>query len=269
MAVKTVPAGCYLQPNNSESNDADGNTGCTFDVKGMYVDLESWKNSFVFGNDTFEGRVIVSSNLRRVPGDAGILTITTDASGSVDGSGASVAYKGVWSFKAARNDMSILAYCGDAASRTAIELWQKETDYDLAKAYEYKDESGNAKPLNNEEKLIAKKIEKGREAVIKFYPILTFTSYYKTCPRQWAVDIGLIRTPEAAAADRLIAPANINSVIQDFVWLKVQDDVDEMPESGFKRVQSWWGIHENDGGWDADFYGPERWPIPLTKRKNA
>lgn len=265
MAVRTVPEGCYLQPNNTESNDGDGNVDYTFDVKGMYADLESWKNTIVFGTDTFEGRVIVSTNLRRVPGDAGVLTITTDSSDSVDVSSGSVAYKGVWSFRAARNDMSILGYCGDAASRVAVELWQKETNYDLAKAYKYRDESGSEKELNDKEKLIAKKIEKGRESVVRFFPILTYTSYYKSCPRQWAVDIGLIRTPEAAAADRLIAPANINSVIEDFVWLKVQDDIEEMPETGFKRTQSWWGISEDDGGWDVDFYGPERWPIPLKK----
>ena len=265
MAVRTVPSGCYLQPSNTESTDRNGLDGFTAEVKGSYSDLETWMRTFVIGTDTFDGHVIRSRNLRRVAGDLGVLAITMsddDAAQSGDGGGTS-AYKGVWSFKSARNDVSIMAYCGSAAQRVHIELWQKETSATIADADKYRDDDGTVHELTNAEKMIVDKIRLGRETVVRFYPVLTYTSYYRSCPQNWGVDVGLIRTP-AAAADRVIAPANINSVISGFVWLKVQDDVEELPESGFKRVMSWWGIHENDGGWDQDFYGTNRWPMPLT-----
>lgn len=270
MAVRTIPDGCYLQPNNTDYIETSGLDGFTAEVKGSYSALETWMRTFVIGTDTFDGHVITARNLRRVPGNLGVLRIEL-SDGATGGSGESElnAYKGVWSFKAARNDVSILAYCGSAAQRVHIELWQKETSATVADADKYRDDDGTEHELTSSEKKIVDKIRRGRETVIKFYPILTYTCYYKSCPKNWAVDIGLIRPPAAATADRIIAPANINSVISGFVWLKVQDDVDEMPEGGFKRVMSWWGIHANDGGWDQDFYGENRWPMPLTSGSNA
>lgn len=268
MAVRTIPNDCYLQPNNTDSAQESGENGYTDEVKGLYTTLETWMRTFVLGVDTFNGHVIQSRNLRRAPGLSGILRIESSDPVSEDET-TQRAYKGVWSFKAARNDMSILAYCGSAAKRVAIELWQKETNADIAGAFKYRDDDGTEHELNDAERLIVGKILRGRETVVKFFPVLTYTAYYRSCPKNWAVDIGLIRTPEAAAADKVLAPANINSVISGFVWLKIQDDVDEMPEGGFKRVLSWWGIHENDGGWDQDFYGANRWPMPLTSGSNA
>lgn len=266
MAVMTVPSGCYLQPNNTDTTDSSGLDGFTADVKGPYSGLETWMRTFVIGTDTFDGHVIRSRNLRRVAGNLGVLTITmsdNDSAEQGDGGG-TVAYKGVWSFKAARNDVSIMAYCGSAAQRVHIELWQKETSSAIADEDQYRDDDGTVHDLTSAEKMIVDKIRRGRETVVKFYPVLTYTAYYRTCPQNWGVNVGLIRTPAAAAADRIIAPNNINSVISGFVWLQVQDDVDELPEGGFKRTWSWWGIHENDGGWDQDFYGTNRWPMPLT-----
>lgn len=262
MAVMTLPEGCYAQPNNIDSLDQSGINGFTDNIKGLYSDLETWMGTFVIGTDTFNGRVIRSRTLRRAPGDCGILTITTDYADSVVET-IQQGYKGVWTFHAARNDKSILAYCGSAASRIHIEMWQKETDSTLADAYQFKDDNGTVHDLTNPEKLIAGKIAQGRESVIRFYPILTYTCYYKTCPKQWAVDIGLIRTPAAAAADKISAPDNISSVISGFVWLKVQDDIEEMPDGNYKRVMSWWGCSEGEGGWDEDFYGETRWSMPI------
>lgn len=265
----TVPDGCYLQPTNTDSADTNGNISFTAEVKGPYSDLETWMRTFAIGTDTFDGHVIRSRNLRRVAGNLGVLSVTTsdDDSGG-DDEVSQNAYKGVWSFRSARNDVSIMAYCGDAAQRVHVELWQKETSATIADANKYRDEDGSEHQLSDAEKKIVDKIRKGRESVIKFFPVLTYTSYYRSCPKSWGVDIGLIRTPEAAAADRIIAPDNINSVIGGFEWLMVQDDVDEMPEGGFKRVMSWWGIRAEDGGWDKDFYGTNRWPMPLTSNDN-
>jgi len=262
MAVRTVPAGCYLQPTDTASIDTSGKKDYAYEVKGLYSDLETWKNTFVYGTDTFNDRVISTSTLRRVAGDAGVLSINLVDADSVQGN-ESVAYKGTWSFRAARNDVSIYAYCGSAASRIKLEMWQKETNASLADEYKFKDDYLGEVSLNNVEQAIAMKIKQGRESVIRFYPILTYTCYYRSCPAQWAVDIGLIRTPAAAAADRIIAPSNINDVIGGFVWLKVQDDVEETPGDGYKRTMSWWGIRSSDGGWDTDFYGPNRWQMPI------
>lgn len=267
MAVRSIPDGCHLQPSNTDYIETSGLDGFTAEVKGAYTTLETWMRTFVIGTDTFDGHVITSRSLRRVPGNLGILTISmSDAAteGGGGGGGELNAYKGVWSFKSARNDVSIMAYCGDAAQRSHIELWQKETDSTIADEDKYRDDNGSEHTLTSAEKKIVDKIRRGRETVVRFYPILTYTCYYKSCPKNWGVDIGCIRTPAAASADRIIAPANINAVIEGFVWLKIQDDVDELPEGGFKRVMSWWGIHEDDGGWDQDFYGTNRWPMPLA-----
>lgn len=258
-----IPEGCYLQPNDTDSLNENGENGFSYDIKGDYDTLYGWMAEITIGSDTIDGHVIRSRNLRRAPGDLGVLTITASDEVS-ESTETQQAYKGVWSYHASRNDVSILAYCGSGASRVNIEMWQKETDSELASAYKFKDDNGTEHELSSNEKLIAEKIESGRETVIKFYPVLTYTAYYKSCPKNWGFGIGLIRTPAAESADKVFAPTNISTIINSFSWLNVQDDVDEMPEGGFKRVLSWWGIHENDGGWDTDFYGPNRWPMPLT-----
>lgn len=264
MAVVCIPEGCYLQPTSTDSLNQDGNSSFSYDFKGAYDALETWMKKFNLGIDTYDGKTIVSRNLRRVAGDLGILTVYCGESDTASSDGKdTVAYKGVWSCRSVRLDKSILAYCGSSNERSHIEMWMKETDSAIADADKFKDDNGTVHSLSENEKKIVGKIRQGRDTVVRFYPVITFTSYYRNMPKNWGVGIGFIRTPEAAAADKIVAPDNLNAVIQGFSWLKMQDDVDEQPDTTFKRTQSWWGIHTDDGGWDADLYGDERWKMPL------
>lgn len=265
MAALTTPEGCYLQPTSTDSLNQDGLTDFSYEFKGTYSALKTWMNSFNLGTDTYDGKIVRSRNLRRVAGDLGVLTIHCGTDDTTTGSGDNTvqnAFKGVWSCRAMRLDKSILSYCGSANERSHIEMWLKETDSVIADSDKYKDDNGTEHSLTQNEKDIVNKIRKGCDTVVRFYPVLTYKSYYKKMPENWGVGIGFIRTPEAAAADKIIAPKNLNSVIQGFVWLKMQDDVEEQPDGTFTRIQSWWGIHENDGGWDTDLYGDDRWPMP-------
>lgn len=261
MAVITIPEGCYAQPNDTEDRDENNAKSYSQDIMGPIETIRTLVRGIVTGTDTFDGKIVKATRIRRNAANLATATLTLADSDTVVGETTN-AFKAVWSFHAARNDVSILIYCS-SNERVHVELWQKETDGALASAYKYKDANG-VHELTQREKDVAVKICNGIESVVRFYPILTLTSYYHSCPNNWGLDLGYIRTPEAAAADKVVAPSNINSVIDGFEWLKVQDDVDELPDGDFKRVQSWWGIAEIDGGWDADLYGDERWQVGST-----
>ena len=156
--------------------------------------------------------------------------------------------------------MSILAYCGDAARRVALELWMKETDADLADANQFHATETTVDTLNSQEIAIANKIRKGIDTVVRFYPVLTCKSTWSRIPSTFLTNLGFVDNPGAPTADETIAPANLSSIISAHSWLKVQDDVDETGNGRFQRVESWMGI---EGTWDADLYGPNRWPMPL------
>lgn len=265
MAVLTPPSGCYLQPTSTDSLNQNGFTDFAYEFKGTYSALKTWMNSFKLGTDTYDGKIVRSRNLRRVAGDLGILAIHCGTDDTTTGSGDNTvqnAFKGVWSCRAMRLDKSILSYCGSANERSHIEMWMKETDSDIADADKYKDDNGTEHSLTQNEIDIVNKIRKGCDTVVRFYPIITYKSYFKNMPRMWGVDIGFIIAPEETAAEKIYKPANLNAVVSNFVWLKMQDDVDEQPDGTFIRVQSWWGINQNDGGWDEDLYGTDRWAMP-------
>ena len=258
MAV-TIPQTATEQVEQSQGRSQTGDTWSR-SWKDAYSALATAANAIKVG-DAYDGGVVTNVSLRRVPGNYGVLTLTLTKDDTSSGSTPTqTALRAVWTCKSVRNDVSILAYCGGAASRVALELWMKETDAALAEANSYHATETTTDSLNSQEIAIANKIRKGIDTVIRFYPVLTCKSTWSRIPGSFLQNLGFVNTPGAPSADETIAPSNLSSIISAHSWLKVQDDVDETGDGHYQRVESWMGI---DGTWDSDLYGSNRWPMPL------
>lgn len=258
MAV-TIPNTATEQVEQTQGLSQTGGTWSR-SWKDAYSALKAAADAIAIG-DTYDGGVVTNVALRRVPGDYGVLTLTLTKDDTSSGqSPTQTALKVVWTCKSVRNDMSILAYCGGAASRVALELWMKETDADLADANTFHKNEVETDTLNSQEIAIANKIRKGIDSVVRFYPVLTCTSTWSRIPSSFLHKNGYKDTPGAPSADETHAPSNLSTVISAYDWLKAQDDVVETGDGKFQRVESWMGI---DGTWDDDLYGSSRWAMPL------
>lgn len=264
MAVVTVPATAVEQPAEGQALTEAGERTFQRSFKGPYAALKALADG-TSKSDTLDGRAVRGLSLARCPGDLGVLTFTLLKDAGSEG-GLPKAIRAAWTCRSVRNDVSVLAYCGGAASRVALELWQKEADADLADANQFHRTETETDTLNSQEQAIADKIRKGVESVIRFYPVLTCTSTWSRIPRTFMEHLGYVDTPGAPAADETDAPANLASVISAHHWLKCQDDVAETGDGRWQRTESWMGIPKADGaaGWDADLYGESRWPMPLS-----
>ena len=259
MAVITIPESATEQVDRSQGATPSGKT-FTRSWKGPYADLAAL--SIKIGEDTVGGYVVTQSSLRRVPGDYGVLMLTLSKESNTGGqSPVAKAQRVAWTCKSVRNDVSILAYCGGAASRVNLELWMKETDAEVADANSFHKNEAETDQLNSQEINIADKIRKGIDSVVRFYPVLTCTSTWSRIPSSFLQKVGYKDTPGAPSADETHAPGNLSSVISAYDWLKVQDDANETGDGKWQRVESWMGI---DGTWDDDLYGASRWTMPIA-----
>ena len=266
MAV-IIPQSALKQVRVRFSADAEANKGYQIQYKDpSFNALKTATASFVKGDVVETGWLLDSWTLEGVPSGGGLLTLQCIPAGSGGSSPGTTALRAVWTCKSVRNDMSILAYCGGAASRIALELWMKETDADLADANSYHTSETTTDQLNSQEIAIANKIRKGIDTVVRFYPVLTCKSTWSRIPSSFLTNLSFVNSPAAPAADETIAPANLSSIISAHSWLKVQDDVDETGNGRFQRTESWMGI---DGTWDADLYGPNRWPMPIQAASSS
>lgn len=265
MAV-SIPSTAYQQVRRSISLDANSQRGYRVQFKGTDFDaLLSAANAMVRG-DKYDGWILDSWSLEDVPGGGGMLTLgLVPDDGTLPGSPPTKAQKAVWTCKSVRNDVSIYAYCGSGANRTELELWQKETDADLAAVYSFHKNKTTTGGLDSQTQKIAEKIEKGVESVIRFYPVISCTSYWSRVPKKFMENLGYINSPADPDADVIEKPSNLSSIINAHSWLKVQDDVAETGDGRCTRTESWMGIPNTDGnGWDEDLYGKKRWPMPIT-----
>ena len=228
-----------------------------FVYKGDYAALEAMHDALDNG-DEHEGMIVLSSNLRHNPGGLGTLSITcapNDTTINVDTQEEEqTPLKVVWQLRSVRNDVSVLGYCNSAtasgASREAVEAWMKEPDGELAKANCYKKADGTVVEITNPDTLkIINKLREGKEAVMRFYPLVVKTSIYSTHPELAFANLGKIDTPAWCPAG--------------YSWLKCQDDLTEDTGGQWQHVEAWMGTPENPG-WDTDFYGPNAWPMPIS-----
>ena len=253
MAVITNIPG-ERQPNDSEHLDESNYKGFSCRFKGLYSELKT-KASGLSQGDTFEGNVLKAWNLERAPGNLGYLTLSfAPDAGSYEGSQNPI--KVSWSVKSVRNDKSILAYCGPSEGnnpfRAHIELWMKETDPEAIEADQYTAPDGTKTNLTNADKKITAKLKAGIESVIRFYPLVTRKKIYSSDPGDSFEKLGYI--------DPL--PSGAPTISGNYQWLKVQDDKDEQADGNFARTESWMGALVSEGGWDANLYGINRWPMP-------
>ena len=271
----TIPAGCYRQPTESEGVSDSGDVTFTYVLKGGYAALKTLSSSLKQGAVVVEGWLAKSWNLQRGNGDTGTLSITCvpnagKESDALDAKDAPI--KDVWKIHAVRNDVSVMAYCGESASspqRVLVEKWLRETDSTIASAGNFRE---NGEEVNVAEKslptsILIEKMKRGVESVIRFYPVITRTRTYAEPPPDCLDKVGFIDTPPTAAitGDNTIDnkhPKGIAGKLAGYEWLKMQDDCDETSDGKWTRTESWWGILLSDGGWDTDFYGPNRWSMP-------
>lgn len=258
MAV-TIPQTATEQVDRTQGLSQTGKTWSR-SWKDAYSALETAANAIKNG-DSYDGGVVTNVGLRRVPGNCGVLTLTLTKDDTSGQTPTQTALKAVWTCKSVRNDMSILAYCGAAASRVNLELWMKEADAALANNNSFHKNEVETDTLNSQEIAIANKIRKGIDSVVRFYPVLTCTSTWSRIPSTFLKKLCYRDTPSAPSADETHAPSNLSSVISEYDWLKVQDDVVETGDGKWQRVESWMGI---DGTWDNNLYGSNRWPMPLS-----
>ena len=305
----SVPNTAIRQMDGGDGTNESGAKTKTIVYKGPYSDLETAKNALVQG-DAIEGDWLAKSwNLSRVPGNLGRLEISCVDKDDVTENGETSQYalKVTWSVKSVRNDVSILAYINSSSypeGRFAVEMWMKETDQSLVESFKYKDQTGAVKDISGLGPAwveLCKKIGRGIESVMRFYPILTKKSITSTPPAKTLEHLSEINDPAnsnnfdsvnvtdangnavtddfgnivkklvAKKTKVFLAPKNLQEIIEAHQWLKCQDDADEQTDGNWVRTESWMGILKSDNPdqqpWDANLYGvgSVRWKMPCLE----
>lgn len=291
MAI-AIPAGCHRQPVETTGRDANGDDTLSYVLKGPYDALDTLLRSLGNGDEIIRGWCLSSASLARNAGDVGTLTLVCAADGDDAEAGGPTenstrALSEVWTLRAIRNDVSILGYCGPSEGtnpqRTWIEAWQKEPDGELAAALKFTRPDGSVVTIDGQTATadVIRKILKGVDSVMRFYPQLTRTRTFTHQPATVYENLATVDVPrigsttdfedadgseQKASARRLQKPGNLAEVIADHEWLKCQDDVARTADGRFTRTESWIGVLKSDGGWDKDLYGKDgRWAMPYTK----
>lgn len=284
MANFTPPTGAVAQPDEMAGCDDTGNLKKSFSWKGPYTDLETAGKGIAKGDVVASGWVASSWSVRRTPGDYGVLTVECTPPSPTSGSGSSTVVeplKDIWSIKSVRNDVSIMAYCGSGENepnRALIEAWMKEPDGKLAKLHQFRQTDGEIVQLTDHAATmdLVQKIEKGIEAVIRFYPVVTRTRTYADCPPACLEKVGFVDTPPAPSGTAK-KPSGLAAAVNAHQWLKVQDDAQEQTDGKWTRTESWMGIAKSDANngapWDAGLYGTEestqRWSMPYNHQNDT
>lgn len=266
-----IPGGCYRQPTESEGVADSGDATYNYVLKGGHAALKDLSDSLTQGTVVVDGWLARSWTLQRGNGNTGTLTITCARDAGTEGEGAAATtapIKDVWKINNVRIDVSMMKYCGVTPGgplRNVVERWLRETDSETAAAGNYR-ENGEvvdvATTYPPSAELIAKMM-KGVESVMRFYPAVTRVRTYAAPPPDCLDDVGYTGSPPTPAdAGWVKKPGSLANKLSAYSWLKVQDDCDEAADGNWTRTECWWGIHNRDGGWDADLYGPNRWPMP-------
>lgn len=276
------------QPDDQEGLTNEGKATHAIAYKGDYEALQTAARALEIGERIEANHYLESWTLRRTPGNTGVLTLNcTVQKESSSGEGSSQVFtpeaellKDVWTCRSVRNDVSIMAYCGGEgyANRALIEAWQKEPDGNLAKQYKFKDSGGKEQKIEDAATLdVIHKIEKGIEAVMRFYPIITRTRTYDREPPEVYENLARVDTPkvplhysdkDASAREKKVrVPKGLAGIVNMHTWLKIQDDTQEQPDGKWTRTESWMGVQtwSTKDAWDPNLYGPNAWTFPHGK----
>lgn len=259
-----------LQPNDVEALGTDGSKSQTLSYKGEYASLKASANSLAEGTVLSEGWVVKTWTLTRANAGLGVLQVNCvpEEGKTEEDEPKNIPLKITWSIHSVRNDVNVMAYCGDSVGanplREQIEQWLKETDGDVAANLSYRAKDGEVVELTNASKQLAAKMAKGVEHVMRFYPELVKKSVYSTPPDVVLENLSYIDTPVTdSPAEKTEIPKGLADKIEAFSWLKVKDDVDQTQDGKWMRVECWWGASAADGGWDENLYGTtNRWSFP-------
>lgn len=284
MAI-TIPSGCWVQKDVNKGSDDNSNKTLAYPIKGGYSSLETLMLSLTQTTVVISGWIAKNWNLQRLPGSSGLLTINcvpddmvpTPTEEDPDAK-TQEPLKDIWSIKPVRNDVSIMAYCGEGENepkRALIEAWMKEPDGELAKKHRFRRDSGEIVQLTTDAGTmdLVQKIEKGIESVIRFYPVVTRKRTYSQVPPACLENLGFIDTPPGPSGGVAKGPNGLAAAINAHQWLKVQDDADQGTDSNWTRTESWMGIKKTDSKdlnpWDADLYGANRWAMPHNHQNDS
>lgn len=234
---------------------ADGSKRITRTFKGDSAALLSFANGLTIGASPYGGVPLRSvTHTRTVAGlavlkleygeeDPGSDTATTATTKSV-----------VWTLKHTQRIVSLMRRTGQSASmpsRGCLEAWRKEPDPALYDAYQYRNQVGSVMTLSAAEQLVAKKLEKGIEGAMRFYPtVQKVTTYGKGKIANAGQGLATVGTPGSPWDAITIGGATAS-------WLKVGDDITRNADGSQTRTESWMGAKE----WDANLYGSgaDRW----------
>ena len=236
------------QPKGGHSRDLNGNLNYQHVEKGPYDDILAVAQGRKQG-DVIPGiGTIQHWYIDRTPGGLGIVTYMCGISEEETGGGqVSVPLRVVWGVRNMQVSIPLMRYCGPSEGANAqwydVKMWRNETDKDLFDSYKYLGKHGEV-ALSDPSIELADKIKMGHESVMRFYPVVTCTSTFGSEP------IGLDIGERLSYID---TPAKYSSAAP--VFLKIQDDLDELPDRSYRRVESWQGAD----ALDADFYGEDRW----------
>ena len=236
------------QPRGGHQNDGGGKIIAQYVVKGDYDAVLTQAKARPAGTLITDVGYVLNWQINRTNGGKGIVTYNCADVTSEQWTSNS-ALKDVWSIRNMQTAISIMRYCGPSLVMNAnwydITQWKKERDKELFDDYKYKDGKDVEHELNDFSKLLADKILQGKETVSRHYPVVTRSRTYAKKPTD---DIG-------AGLDVIGAPAEYSSAAP--VWLKVQDDLDQLADGTYKRVEAWQGADELD----VNFYGTgaQRW----------
>ena len=278
-----LPGGCHLQPTGGEGVSGNGDATNEYVARGAYDALKEFADDLRKGDEIDTGWLAHSWNLQHDVGGLGTLTISCISDAGKDysnGPGENKPIKDVWKIHAVRNDVSVMAYCDPSnspslPSRVIVEKWLRETDSETAAGGDFREkgEVVNVAGGYPGSYALIKKMMKGAESVIRFYPAITRVRTYAQPPPDCLDNVGLVDEPPTSsiAGDGSIDvkhPKGLAAKLAKYEWLKMQDDCDETAEGKWTRTESWWGMLKGDSSdghpWDPDFYGPKRWHMPCT-----
>lgn len=284
MAIATIPQTAVRQKDDTQTLSESGAAGLVATFNDGYSTLQTFAATLKSGTQlTLDGATVIvkSYQLRRIPGDRGLLSISYGANDTeTSGSGSSAVttqtpLEELWEIKSVRNDVSLFAYCGTGGAspnRAYIECWQKEPDADVAKVFNYTKPDGTVATLNdlgteaNATSDLLYKFAAGIESVMRFYPMLVCTKVYSQCPADLQSKSGYIDTPSPSSG---AGSPGLSSFISAHQWLQGPDECARQPDKTWKRVTTWLGIRLDSvpsgmSPWDINLYGGagNRWSMP-------
>ena len=284
MAV-TIPTTAIRQKDDSQTLSESGAAGLVATFNDDYDVLKTFATSLKSGVAlTLDGATVIvkSYQLRRIPGNRGLLSISYSANDTTtsEGEGGSTVttqtpLEELWEIKSVRNDVSLFAYCGTSGAtpnRAFIECWQKEPNAEVASSYSYTKPDGTlAIPEELGDQYFAtcdlcRLFEQGIESVMRFYPMLVCTKVYSQCPADLQSKSGYIDTPSPSSG---AGSPGLTSFIATHQWLQGPDECARQPDKTWKRVTTWLGIRLDSvpsgmSPWNVALYGPDgqRWTMP-------